>query len=118
MKEFNDGNCKRRWTYISRKLGKNYTQRIVKYRILLLNAVNNINKWMEHDIKGQDPLDLYDEEEDVNDEEELTEIISFEDFMKKYYRNKVIEAYLFDPDADKSDHEEDNVNRRRITFRY
>ena len=43
MKEFNDGNCKRRWTYISRKLGKNYTSRIVKHRILLLNAVNNMN---------------------------------------------------------------------------
>jgi hypothetical protein len=83
MKAFNDGNCKRRWTYISRKLGKNYTPRIVKYRILLLNAVNNINQGMEPDIEGQDPLDLFDEEEDVNDEEELTEIISFEDFMKK-----------------------------------
>jgi hypothetical protein len=28
---------------------------------------------MKPDIEGQDPLDLYDEEEDVNDDEELTE---------------------------------------------
>ena len=84
MKEFNDGNCKRRWTYISRKLGKHYTPGIVEYRILLLNAINNINQGMEPDIEGQDPLDLYDE----------------------------------DLDADKMGYKEDNVNRRRITFRY
>ena len=118
MREFNDGNGKRRWTYISRKLGKNYTPRIVKYRILLLNAINSINQGIEPDIERQDPLDLNDEEEDVNDNDEITEIISFEDLKKKYYRNRVNEAYFIDPDADKSDEEEESVHRRRITFRY
>ena len=36
--------------------------------------------------------------------------ISFEDFMTKYYRNRVIKAYLFCPDADKSDNKEYNEN--------
>ena len=39
-------------------------------------------------------------------------------FKKKYYRNRVIESYFIDPDADKSDDEEENVNRRRIAFRF
>ena len=62
-------------------------------------------------------MDLNDDEKDVNDDE-ITEIISFEDFLKKYYRNRVNKAYFIDSDADKSDDEEESVHRRRITFRY
>jgi hypothetical protein len=58
MREFNDGNGKRKWTYISRKLSKNYTPRIVEYRILLLNVINSINQGIEPDIEGIDPMDL------------------------------------------------------------
>jgi len=91
MKEFNDGNSKRRWTYISRKLGKHYTPGIVKYRLLLLNSINNIHKIPGIEGQGQ-------------------EIISFEDFIKIYYKSKHIEPYLINSEAGETDDSEENEN--------
>ena len=105
MNESINGNGKMRWTYFSRRLGKNCTPRTAKYLILLLNTINSINQGIEPDIESLDTMDL--------DDDKITKTISFEDLQKQ-----VIESYFINSDAYKSDDDKENVNRRRITIRY
>ena len=81
---FIEGNYRRRWKYIATKLGGNYTPRIVKYRILLLNAINKINEGIEPSVENEDTDDLKD---DVSSNAEL-KFITFDGFLKNYYSNK------------------------------
>ena len=84
FKMFIEGNYRRRWKYIATKLGGNYTPRIVKYRILLLNAINKINEGIEPSVENEDTDDLKD---DVSSNAEL-KFITFDGFLKNYYSNK------------------------------
>ena len=76
MKTFKDDfKGRRRWKKIAEKLDGNYTPHIVKYRILLLNAIEAINNGIEPKLEHENPMDLSD-----NEEEEvpmIEEIISF-----------------------------------------
>ena len=127
MKMFNEGNQKRRWTYISKKLGQNYTPRIVKYRILLLSAINKINEGLDPDVENENSLELGDNEEEEVEEEEkaLERIITFDEFLRKYYVNKKQkETYLFSISAPTNEANDEQHNtefqelRRKITIRY
>ena len=125
MQMFNEGNQKRRWSYIAKKLGQNYTPRIVKYRILLLSAINKINEGLDPEIENENSLELDDDEEEEEEEKPLEKVISFEEFLQKYYVNKKQkETYLFSvtTQINEANDEQHNTEahevRRRITIRY
>ena len=125
MQMFNEGNQKRRWSYIAKKLGQNYTPRIVKYRILLLSAINKINEGLDPEIENENSLELDDDEEEEEEEKPLEKVISFEEFLQKYYVNKKQkETYLFSVTTpineanDEQHNTEAHEVRRRITIRY
>ena len=91
---FNDLKRKSKWTDIGMKMGgEKYTPRIVKYRILHLDAISKINKGNNQNIEKESAVNIDDE----------TNYISYKKFIKKYYKKSIYERILIGDTNEKSD---------------
>ena len=85
----------RKWTKIARLMGNNYTLIFVKYRILLLNAIEKIEAGEDDEVELENPLNVDDDTSK-----------SYIGFMKHYY-NQTNYSKIARADSNDSEEESD-----------
>ena len=99
----------RKWKKISSDMGGSYTPVLVKYRVLLLNAMKSISERLNFQLENPNY-----QEDDEEEDGTLSEIISFETFMKQYCSYKKIREIA----EEITETPISSIRRNRITIRF